>query len=124
MTETTDQLQLTRGVLLCTVASARLAVDAQLIARIGAGDEAPWAGRCFGYEAPASLATKALMTDGAGLSVDSLEIAAGVVIVLDAPTTLGPHARRLVSGFVEAGGQLWPLVDIAAMGDAAREPLP
>jgi hypothetical protein len=98
---------------LCRVGDDRLAVRAREITAFEPADaEAPYAGTSFtpGTRAPAD--GKVLRATSVRLAVDAVEVHAERVTLLAAPPVLNRVWGGAIGGFVEAAGQLWPLVSL------------
>jgi hypothetical protein len=101
------------GLVLCRVGADRLAVRAHEITAFEVSDPtAPYAGA--GFE-PGSLAPadgKLLRHHQTALVVDSVEVHSERLPLLSVPPVLREAWGGALSGFVETGGLLWPVLSL------------
>ncbi len=104
---------LIEGVVLCRVGDDRLAVRAREVTAFEIADGTGlYAGVGFDPRAVTPHDARLLRTAGGGLVVDSVEVHAEQVRWLPVPGVLARAWGGALSGFIEAGGALWPLVSL------------
>lgn len=105
--------ELIEGLVLCRVGDDRLAVRAsEVTAFEPPAPGVPYAGAAFSAAAPPPAQPRVLRAGPALLAVDSVEVFADRVPLLGVPPVLRTTWGGAVTGFVEAQGQLWPLVSL------------
>lgn len=101
------------GVVLCHAGPHRLAVRARDVTDVGAFDAAaPYAGAGFDSQAVAPQTARVLRHHGRSLAVDSVEVHAEPLRVLQTPAVLARAWGGALAGFVEISGRLWPLISL------------
>lgn len=111
------------GLVLCLVGDHRLAVRAREVTAFeAAGPEAPYAGARFTPSAAAPPGARLLRHEQVRLAVDSVEVLADRFHALSVPPVLSGACGGALSGFVEAGGVLWPVVSLAPFAAALDGP--
>lgn len=104
------------GLVLCRVGADRLAVRAHEVTAFELpGPHARYAGAGFTPGAIAPADGKLLRHHDTGLVVDSVEVHSERLELLAVPLVLQARGGAL-SGFVEAGGLLWPVLSLARLG--------
>lgn len=107
------------GVVLCQVGAHRLAVRAHEVTSFDDSDgSAPYAGVGFEATAVSPVHARLLRHHGAGLVVDSVEVNAEQLRLMPVPSVLTSLWGGALSGFVEVGGHLWPLVSLQRLAAA------
>ena len=129
---TTEAVEVIEGLVLCRVGIDRLAVRAHEVTAFDVPHPgAPYAGAGFVPGAVAPAEGKLLRHHDTVLVVDSVEVHAERLKLLAVPEMLRASARvgaghawgGALSGFVEAGGLLWPVLSLARFTDATTDPL-
>jgi hypothetical protein len=101
------------GLVLCRVGDDRLAVRALEVNAFEPFDfAADYAGARFSSGATAPGDGKVLRHRDVRLAVDSVEVHAERVALLPVPPVLARVWGGALTGFVEAAGQLWPVVSL------------
>lgn len=104
------------GLVLCRVGGHRLAVRASEVTSVDAAEpSAPYAGTGFSPAAVAPPDARLLRHHHQRLAVDGLEVHAEPLALLPVPLVLKAAWGGALTGFVEAGGLLWPLVSLAVL---------
>lgn len=102
------------GLVLCRVGGDRLAVCASEVAAFEAAtSSAFYAGTRFTPDARAPEEARLLRHELVALVVDSVEVHAERYPLLAVPPALSSSCGGALTGFVEAGGLLWPVVSLA-----------
>jgi hypothetical protein len=118
------------GLVLCRVGEDRLAVRANEVTAFEIPHEgAPYAGVGFVPGAVAPAEGKLLRHHDSALVVDSVEVHAERLKLLAVPAMLRASARvgaaqawgGALSGFVEVGGLLWPVLSLQRFTEATSE---
>ncbi len=113
---TTGGPELVEGLVLCRVGADRLAVRAREVSGIELPHaSAPYAGAGFTPGAVRPADAKLLRAAGGGLVVDSVEVHAERLPLLPVPGVLARAWGGALTGFVEAGGALWPIVSLEVL---------
>lgn len=99
------------GLVLCRVGADRLAVRAHEVTAFEVpGPHARYAGAGFTPGAVAPADARLLRHHDTGLVVDSVEVHSERLQLLEVPVVLRAAWGGALSGFVEAGGLLWPVL--------------
>lgn len=102
------------GLVLCRVGDDRLAVPAREVTAFEAAEpNARYAGARFSPGAQPPAEARLLCNAQARLAVDSVQVHAERYAVLSVPPVLAGACGGALTGFVEAGGLLWPVVSLA-----------
>lgn len=102
------------GIVLCWVGAERLAIEARGIARIVEADaSAPWGGAAFDPAPPRPAQARGLEVGDARVAVERIDVVTDPCPVFAVPPACG--ARAGLVGFVEARGELWPLVELEGL---------
>ncbi len=114
MTNTPEVIEVIEGLVLCRVGADRLAVRAHEVTSFDVPHpHAPYAGVGFEPGAVAPADGKLLRHHDTSLVVDSVEVHAERLKLLAVPPVLREAWGGALSGFVEAGGVLWPVLSLA-----------
>lgn len=109
----TPGAEVIEGLVLCRVGADRLAVRAHDVTAFEIpGPHARYAGTGFSPGAVAPADARLLRHHDTGLVVDSVEVHSERLPLLAVPAVLRGRGGAL-SGFVEAGGLLWPVLSLA-----------
>ncbi len=109
----TTASEVIEGLVLCRVGVDRLAVRAQEVTAFELPQPgAPYAGVGFEAGALAPLDGKSLRHHHTSLVVDSVEVHAERLKLLAVPPVLRLAWGGALSGFVETGGLLWPVLSL------------
>lgn len=108
---TTAGAEVIEGLVLCRVGADRLAVRAREITAFEVPQpDAPYAGEGFTPGAIAPPDARLLRHHGTSMVVDSVEVHSERLPLLAVPVVLRAAWGGALSGFVEAGGLLWPVL--------------